>query len=491
MNPYLLSSGHLLYNRYSIQQTLGQGGFGITYLAYDQKLEQEVCIKELFISGNSTRGANMTVQSQGNSSFSFQEFVDRFLQEARQLARFQHPNIVRVIDIFQENNTAYTVMEFVNGETLKQRVQRLGALEEKEAMLLINQLLDAVEAVHAKGMLHRDIKPDNILINPEGRVVLIDFGSAREFAEGKTTHQTAMITPGYAPPEQYSERAKRGPFTDIYALGATLYFLLTGEKPIASTDRSFEELPAPHQLNPKVSSQVSSAVLLAMEMKSENRFQNIADMKGAMNSLLSTNLKKVSPAKKVVSSPKPQGPVSRPAVQGTPAKSSSSKSGLILVFFLFFGMLILGGGIALAYFLFSSDDGNYYPPTTETTYYADSVAAQAAADSAAAAMPAVTGGSTNSSFTWTCNDGSKTIDGSWANDGECDCNDCSDEYVFKCPEGNIINNSWIGDGECDCATTCDDEEQGDDVVVCKGGKIIPSSYLNDGECDCDSCDDES
>ena len=491
MNPHLLSSGHLLYNRYSIQQTLGQGGFGITYLAYDQKLEQEVCIKELFISGNSTRGANMTVQSQGNSSFSFQEFVDRFLQEARQLARFQHPNIVRVIDIFQENNTAYTVMEYVNGETLKQRVQRTGALEEKEAMQLINQLLDAVEAVHAKGMLHRDIKPENILISPEGRVVLIDFGSAREFAEGKTTHQTAMITPGYAPPEQYSERAKRGPFTDIYALGATLYFLLTGEKPIASTDRSFEELPAPHQLNPKVSSQVSSAVLLAMEMKPENRFQDIAEMKGAMNSLLSTNLKKGSPAKKVVSSPKPQSPVSRPADQGTPAKSSSSKSGLILVFFLFFGMLILGGGIALAYYLFSSDDDNYYP-TTETIYNADSVAAaQAAADTAAAAVAAATGTPTNSSFTWTCNDGSKTIEGAWANDGECDCNDCSDEYVFKCPEGNIINYSWIGDGDCDCATSCVDEEQGDNVVVCKGGKIIPSSYLNDGQCDCDSCDDEN
>jgi len=211
MNPYLLSPGFLLYQRYSIQKTLGQGGFGITYLAYDQKLEQEVCIKELFISGNSTRGSNMTVQSQGTAEFSFADFVQRFIKEARQLAKFKHPNIVRVIDIFQENNTAYTVMEYVNGGTLKEKIQREGVLEEKTAMGLINQLLDAVEAVHAEGMLHRDIKPDNILVTPEGRVVLIDFGSAREFAEGKTTSQTAMITPGYAPPEQYSERAKEDP----------------------------------------------------------------------------------------------------------------------------------------------------------------------------------------------------------------------------------------------------------------------------------------
>ncbi len=493
MNPHLLSSGHLLYNRYSIQQTLGQGGFGITYLAYDQKLEQEVCIKELFISGNSTRGANMTVQSQGNSSFSFQEFVDRFLQEARQLARFQHPNIVRVIDIFQENNTAYTVMEFVNGETLKQRVQRTGALEEKEAMQLINQLLDAVEAVHAKGMLHRDIKPENILISPEGRVVLIDFGSAREFAEGKTTHQTAMITPGYAPPEQYSERAKRGPFTDIYALGATLYFLLTGEKPIASTDRSFEELPAPHQLNPKVSSQVSSAVLLAMEMKPENRFQDIAEMKGAINSLINASPKKVISSKRSVSSTKIEdrsNVKSEEKIPPSTSPSTKSNSGLIVIIALF-AFMIFGGGIIAAVVLYNSsnDDANYYP--TESTS-PDTEVEQTVADSAAAPFAAGAGIVVNESFQWTCLDGTKTIQGSWANDGECDCNDCSDEYVFKCPEGNIINYSWIGDGDCDCETSCDDEEQVENAFICKGGEIIPSSYQNDGECDCDlACDDES
>ena len=285
MNPNFLPPGHLLHQRYSIQSTIGQGGFGITYLAYDQKLDQEACIKELFVSGNSTRGSNFTVQSQSTGGFSFQEFVQRFVQEARQLAKFQHPNIVRVSDIFQENSTAYMVMEYVKGETLKSKISSEGALGEKEAMSLISQLLDAVEEVHLKGMLHRDIKPDNILITSEGRVVLIDFGSARDFAEGKTTTQTAILTPGYAPIEQYSTRSQRGPYTDIYALGATMYFLLTGEKPIPATDRVAEELLPPHKVNSRVTSQLSSAVMLAMELKSEHRFQQVSEMREALKML--------------------------------------------------------------------------------------------------------------------------------------------------------------------------------------------------------------
>jgi formylglycine-generating enzyme required for sulfatase activity len=148
---------------------------------------------------------------------------------------------------------------------------------------LTDQLLNAVEEVHKQGMLHRDIKPENILLSPEGRLVLIDFGSARDFTEGQTTTQTAMITPGYAPPEQYSNRAQRGPFTDIYSLGATLYYLLTGEKPIAATDRQIEELKPPHEINSEISLEVSQAVLKAMEPKPQNRFQQIKEMRGAIN----------------------------------------------------------------------------------------------------------------------------------------------------------------------------------------------------------------
>jgi formylglycine-generating enzyme required for sulfatase activity len=209
-----------------------------------------------------------------------------------------------VIDVFEDNQTAYTVMEYVQGETIKQLVQHKGALSEQVAMKLLLQLLDAVEELHNKDMLHRDIKPDNVLITPEGRVVLIDFGSAREFAEGKTTTQTAMLTPGYAPIEQYSNRAQRGTYTDIYALGATLYYMLTGEKPIAATDRNLEAIQPPHALNNKVSEQISSAVMLAIELKPENRFQSVAEMREALQTLQQRKQNKP----KVPTEPKKQKP---------------------------------------------------------------------------------------------------------------------------------------------------------------------------------------
>ena len=473
MNPHLLSSGHLLCNRYAIQQTLGQGGFGITYLAFDQKLEQEVCIKELFISGNSTRGANMTVQSQGSSSFSFQEFVDRFLQEARQLVKFQHPNIVRVFDIFEENDTAYMVMEYVKGETLKQLIEQKGIVAEKDAMILINQLMDAIESVHSKGMLHRDIKPENILISKEGRVVLIDFGSAREFAEGKTSYQTIMLTSGYAPPEQYSERAKRGPFTDIYALGATLYFLLTGEKPLASTDRNFEELPAPQQLNPEVSLQVSNAILKAMELRPDDRFQSIASMKEAMTGPTSTgspNSSKEKSASKLQADKKSQikdpnstviqekpiqATVFQPQKETTtalknpsPTKPAPKKNHTWVLVLLFVGFaLFIGISIILA-IVFSDSGSESYPiESTSTEECLDCYTDDTTASSS-------NSGSTTSS--WTCGDGT-VIDGAWTNDQECDCDDCSDEEVFQCSSGQLIPRGYIGDGDCDCADTCEDE----------------------------------
>ena len=280
--PTELAPSTLLQGKFKITKTLGQGGFGITYKAENISLGNTVCIKELFIGGNSTRGAHNTVQSQGFKEVSFDYFKKRFIDEARGLAKFNHPGIVRVTDVFEENETAYFVMEFVHGQTLKEMVAQQGALPTEKAIALILHLLDAVEAVHSQGMLHRDIKPDNILITPEGKSVLIDFGSARQFAEGYTTTQTAILTPGYAPLEQYSDKAKRGPFTDIYALGATIYFILTGVKPIAATDRGLETLSSPETLNPAVSKTLASVVMLAMNLKPEDRFQTIAQMREAL-----------------------------------------------------------------------------------------------------------------------------------------------------------------------------------------------------------------
>lgn len=279
-----LEPGTILQGKYNITKGLGHGGFGITYKAENLALGNTVCIKELFIGGNSTRGVNNTVQSQGVKDASFDYFKQRFIEEARGLAKFNHPGIVRVTDVFEENNTAYFVMEFATGQTLKDLVSKQGALPSGKAIALILHLLDAVEAVHSQGMLHRDIKPDNIIVTPEGKSVLIDFGSARQFAEGYTTTQTAILTPGYAPLEQYSDKAKRGPYTDIYALGATIYYVLTGVKPIAATDRTLEEIPSPETLNTSVSKTLASVVMLAMNLKPEDRFQTIAEMREALNS---------------------------------------------------------------------------------------------------------------------------------------------------------------------------------------------------------------
>ena len=290
MNPNFLPPGHLLNQRYSIQYSLGQGGFGITYLAYDTVLNQEVCIKELFVAGNSTRGLDLSVHSHSIKGFSFDDFVSRFVEEARKLAQFRHPNIVRVLDVFQTNQTAYMVMDYIKGETLKQKVQSQGKLTDQEARGYIDQLLAGVEEVHKKGMLHRDIKPDNILITEENKLVLIDFGSAREFTEGRTITQTAILTPGYAPMEQYSDKAKRGPFTDIYSIGATIYFMVTGEKPLAVTDRSFEELISPKKINTDLSEHLSIAILKAMKVKPSDRYQNIADLKDDLKNLKSESL---------------------------------------------------------------------------------------------------------------------------------------------------------------------------------------------------------
>ena len=338
--PTELAPSTLLQGKFKITKTLGQGGFGITYKAENISLGNTVCIKELFIGGNSTRGAHNTVQSQGFKEVSFDYFKKRFMDEARGLAKFNHPGIVRVTDVFEENETAYFVMEFVHGQTLKEMVAQQGALPTEKAIALILHLLDAVEAVHSQGMLHRDIKPDNILITPEGKSVLIDFGSARQFAEGYTTTQTAILTPGYAPLEQYSDKAKRGPFTDIYALGATIYFILTGVKPIAATDRTLETLPSPETLNPAVSKTLASVVMLAMNLKQEERFQTIAEMRKALQSQANPTQAK----RRIVIKKEQTKPIELPhgnkEIKNMPLAARKRKT-LLMVFLAIFAVLVL------------------------------------------------------------------------------------------------------------------------------------------------------
>jgi serine/threonine protein kinase len=274
-SPNALPAGaHLLGGAYSVGKVLGQGGFGITYLGSDTRLRRAVAIKELFPFGCARRGA--AVLSAGDwTPAQFAEARARFLEEGEILARFHHPGIVNVFAAFEENGTAYLVMEFLKGKTLQKMVDERGKLPEREAVAYALKVGEALEQIHRAGLLHRDIKPDNVIVTEDGRAVLVDFGSAREFAAGKTKRMTALLTPGYAPLEQYGQQARFGAYTDVYALAATLYHLLTGQPPVASTDRiQGVDLPPVQTLNKEVSASTARAVMQGLEMEIAKRPQS-------------------------------------------------------------------------------------------------------------------------------------------------------------------------------------------------------------------------
>lgn len=267
---------------YTIGKVLGQGGFGITYQGGEPALRRAVAIKEFFPQGCMRQ--RTTVQPTGSvTADDYLSGLIRFLDEARVLAKFEHPNIVRVHACFEENSTAYMVMELLDGSSLGSLLQKHKRLPEQEAVSYIRAAGEGLAAVHSANLLHRDIKPDNVMIRKDGQAVLVDFGSAREFTAGKTRRMTAVLTPGYAPLEQYGQQARFGVFTDIYALGATLYHLLTGQLPVQSTDRAAGvELDPPSRLDRKITSSVSAAVMWAMEMKATERPQSVADFLDAL-----------------------------------------------------------------------------------------------------------------------------------------------------------------------------------------------------------------
>jgi len=228
--------------RYRVTGILGQGSFGITYRAHDAQLGRDVAIKEYLPTSFAIRHDGLTVLP--NSTATAEDFAwgrQRFVEEGRTLAGFQRaPGIVRVHDFLEANGTAYIVMELATGETLGARLQRQGRLAAAEVERILRALLDGLEKVHAASFIHRDIKPDNILLDDEGQPTLIDFGAARAAVAGRTAALTGIFTPGYAAVEQFTD-ARQGPFTDIYALSATLYQSITGEKPPSAIDRVLDD----------------------------------------------------------------------------------------------------------------------------------------------------------------------------------------------------------------------------------------------------------
>ncbi len=230
-HQFALPPGTLLME-YRVSGLLGAGAFGITYLARDTHLDKDVAIKEYLPSAFAARAADgNVVPITPPQEQDYRWGLDRFSQEARTLARFSHPNIVRVNRYFEANNTGYMVMDYERGESLKAFVRAHPSPSEAALKALIAPLLDGLEKVHASGFLHRDIKPDNIFLRQDTGPVLIDFGSARQTAGDAGQALTTIVSPGYAPFEQYTTSKQQGPWSDIYSLGGVLYFVVTGHSP--------------------------------------------------------------------------------------------------------------------------------------------------------------------------------------------------------------------------------------------------------------------
>lgn len=284
---YHLRPRTILADRYEIGLSVGSGGFGIIYLAWDMQLGTQVAIKEFYPSGlvNRVPGECRVIVYSGDRRAQFDYGKDRFLAEARTMAKFgQHPHIVNVYDFFEENNTAYIVMELLDGMSLKTYLKNIGGkLSITDTLDVIAPVMDALKAIHKEGIVHRDISPDNIFILPDGRIKLIDFGAARLSLGDKEQTLSVVLKPGYAPPEQYRSKSKQGSFTDIYALGATMYRMVTGEVPEESVDRLIkDEIRLPSELEPSLPKKYENIIMTAMAVNPSLRFQTIDAMEQAL-----------------------------------------------------------------------------------------------------------------------------------------------------------------------------------------------------------------
>ncbi|KWT70956.1 hypothetical protein APY04_0618 [Hyphomicrobium sulfonivorans] len=280
-NLIALPSGTVLVGDYRIERVLGAGGFGITYLATEIALARLVTIKEYFPSDIAARDGNIeAVPRSRDCSGDYKWGLDRFIEEAQTLAKFDHTNIVRVYRYFRANNTGYMVLHFEEGKSLKGWLQSLGrAPRQKELDAILGPLLDALELIHKSDFLHRDIAPDNIIIRTAGDPVLIDFGSARGEIASHTKTVSALVKPGYSPYEQYAETShKQGPWTDIYALAGTLYHAITGKRPPDAPSRMVKDdlIPAREGALSSYRAGFLKAIDKALTLAVEKRPQSIA-----------------------------------------------------------------------------------------------------------------------------------------------------------------------------------------------------------------------
>jgi serine/threonine protein kinase len=274
----VLLPGCVLGGKYKVGRLLGRGGFGVTYLAWDTNLRVRVAIKEFLPRQLASRAAGGTqVYPSTGSQDTFNIGLEKFLEEARYLVKFRdNPGIISVLDFFSENGTGYMVMEYLDGTTLEQYMTVNAHLDISVVLQLIVPVADALRACHAEGLIHRDISPDNIFLTSDGRVKVLDFGAARSAIGSQSTNLSVILKEGYAPFEQYQRNGRQGPWTDIYALTATLYRLLTGDLPVTAPDRvAGTPLPPPSDKGLKLPPGLQALLDKGLAIRPEQRYQTI------------------------------------------------------------------------------------------------------------------------------------------------------------------------------------------------------------------------
>ena len=282
---YHLDPGTCLENRYLIGKVIGSGGFGVTYVAWDNVLSKKVAVKEYFPSEFATRmvGTTEVCSYDGEKSYQFEAGLKSFVDEALRLAKLnQLDGIVHIYDSFVENCTAYIIMEFVDGVTLKDLLKQNGPLPYQDVIGFVVPVLNALEEVHKEGIIHRDIAPDNIKIHGD-KVTLLDFGAARNATTVHSKSLSVIVKPGYAPEEQYRSHGAQGPWTDVYAMAAVMYHLITGKLPDESVERNVkDELKTPSELGFDIPEPLENAIMNALNVKAEYRIQTAKEFADAL-----------------------------------------------------------------------------------------------------------------------------------------------------------------------------------------------------------------
>ena len=327
-NEYILPPQTILAGKYLVGRVLGQGGFGITYIGWDIALERKVAIKEYYPKGQVSRNPGsrrLTWYHDEQAQLARKDGMEMFLKEARKMSRVDDiPGVVRVRELFQENDTAYIVMDFVEGETLKARLNQSGPMSWDQAKEIFHPAIRAMEQVHKAGLIHRDLSPDNLMLTKDGQVFILDLGAAKDLNVNQGASSMQVAKGGFSPFEQYTQRGGSGPWTDVYAMAATIYFTLTGKLPPVATDRVDEDtiswdLPRLDTL-PR---QALEALKKAMVVSAKKRTQSMEELEtGLFEEVVEPEPKpepEVKPEPESEPEPKPE---SKPKPQPQPKKAS-------------------------------------------------------------------------------------------------------------------------------------------------------------------------